>query len=147
MFPGTKRVSTKELLHLKELKANEYYLYDVNLDDTRCMLRVFQLDTGEIFGISAMVQERLVLKTILTEPSFYKTKLHTINGYTGALERVYALEKKFPKIREIPITNIESYKYPCHGSVNYILTVGKKSKVTLARHEIYAVPMQLQPGF
>lgn len=147
MFPGTRRVSTKELLHLKELKQNEYYLYDVLLDDEDRILRVFQLDTGEIFGISAVVEERLVLKTILTEPNFHKTQLHTINGYTGALERVYSMEKKFPKVRTLPISNIDSYKYPCHGKVNYLLTVGKKSKVSLARHVVYAVPMQLQPGF
>lgn len=148
MFPATKRISTGELLVLKPtLKPEEHYLNDVLLNDENRVFKLFQLDTNDFFGISAIGDERLILKQVLADPVKHGTYLHTINGMHAPLNRVYAVANKYPLVNKIPISNVSPCKHVPHGRVNYLLTINNKGKVRLARNLIYDVPVMLQMGF
>lgn len=137
IFPQTKRVPTKnDVIEVAIPKANEYYLVNQAIDDTERTLRIFQLMNGSLFGVSAKVDERMVLKQVLTKPIEYETRIHTINGVSEPLQHIYLIEGKCPLIRTIPVTNLAALKNSPHTNVHYLLKVGKKNKCSLERCDI-----------
>lgn len=147
MFPGTRRVPTKDLLLIRPVHPNEYWLFGPILNDPNRQLKIFQLDTGSVFGISALVDESLVLKSVFKNPEAYKPILHSINGYADALDRVYKVAHKYPILNSLTVVDLKPSTSPTHSKVNYLLAVGKKNKVSLQRNIIYDVPMQLQDDY
>lgn len=135
LFPQTQRVNTKnDVIDLTYPKANEYYLNCMQIDDVGRILRLFRNHEG-LFGISAITDERMILKNVINNPEDYQTRIHTINGVSAPLKLVYSIEKKYPKIRSIPLLDLEAGKVSKHSQVHYKLRVGNKAKCQLSRIE------------
>ncbi|AFI55367.1 hypothetical protein TSMG0084 [Halocynthia phage JM-2012] len=136
IFPQTRRVATKnDIIEVAIPKHNEYYLNNLAIDDVERTLRVFQLMNNQLFAVSALVDERMILKQVLLKPKEFDTRIHTINAISDPLQHVYSIEGKYPEIRNIPVTNLTADKSSQHVNVHYLLRIGRNSKCSLSRCE------------